>query len=100
MFDQNSSGFSAPNITIDWTKSVMKKCGNVCHFSFFITETQSIERYKSIIQLPNEMRSNNAIRFMPSSTLPCAMAESGNIYATQAITAESGTKYLSGTYIV
>jgi membrane-bound inhibitor of C-type lysozyme len=45
------------------------------------------------------MRPFDEVRYKPNSDFPCAM-DTNKVFAIQAISASTGSKYLSGTFII
>lgn len=99
-YDSSSAGFSTTKFTIDWTKSKMRRCGNIGMIALLVTANETINAYETALTLPYDLR------FKPDSSYRYLLTDNrfalgGNsIYATQQVAQGTTTFYLCVTYII
>lgn len=102
-YDSNTSGFSAPNCTINWELSNLVRYGRNCYVNLYITSINSIAQYGTLIGLPNEMRGSKfKMRLFSSASdgSKWVLNPEGSIYALDAMDAKTSPFYLSFNYII
>lgn len=102
-YGSNASGFSAPNCTVNWERSSLVRYGRSCNVNLYITSTNPIEQYGTLISLPDEMRGSKfkmRVYRNASDGSTWVLNPEGTIYALDALGAKTFPFYLSFNYII